>query len=66
MGNSVSAADANRDFSKLLRDVRNGESLAAYYLRTHRHLVPTGVEFWEYDALVKTAARIDQSDVSTM
>jgi prevent-host-death family protein len=27
MGNSVSAADANRDFSKLLRAVRNGGSV---------------------------------------
>ena len=26
MGKSVSAADANRDFSKLLRDVRKGGS----------------------------------------
>lgn len=27
MGNAVSAADANRDFSKLLREVRNGKSV---------------------------------------
>lgn len=27
MRNTVSAADANRDFSKLLRDVRNGNSV---------------------------------------
>jgi prevent-host-death family protein len=27
MVNTISAADANRDFSKLLRDVRNGESV---------------------------------------
>ena len=27
MGNAVSAADANRDFSKLLRAVRGGDSI---------------------------------------
>ena len=27
MSHTVSAADANRDFSKLLRDVRNGNSV---------------------------------------
>ena len=27
MSTTVSAADANRDFSKLLRDVRNGDSV---------------------------------------
>lgn len=25
------------------------ESLMAYYLKTHRHLIPAGVEFWEYN-----------------
>lgn len=24
------------------------ESLLAYYLKTHGHLIPAGVEFWEY------------------
>ena len=24
------------------------ESLASYYMRTHRHLIPSGVEFWEH------------------
>lgn len=35
----------------VLKDLRRGtgESLSSYYLRTHRHLVPDGVEFWEYD-----------------
>ena len=29
--------------------VSNGETLGAYYLRTHFHLIPPDVEFWEYD-----------------
>lgn len=33
-----------RDFSE-----KRGETLAEYYLRTYRHLVPSGVEFWEYN-----------------
>ena len=35
----------------VLKDLRrgNGESLTSYYLRCYGHLVPTDVEFWEYD-----------------
>lgn len=34
----------------VLRHLRksSGESLVAYYLRTHGHLIPAGVEIWEY------------------
>jgi len=43
MGKPVSAADANRDFSKLLRGVRDGES---YTITSHgkpvAKLVPAG------------------------
>lgn len=44
----------------VLRDVRqnNGETLAAYYLRTQAHLVPCDVEFWEYSEAEHTAKRI--------
>ena len=27
----------------------DGESLADYYVRTYEHLIPKGVEIWEYD-----------------
>lgn len=35
----------------VLRDVRggDGEPLADYYVRTYGHLIPLGVEIWEYD-----------------
>lgn len=35
----------------VLRDLRKGtgESLATYYIRTYAHLIPGGVEIWEYD-----------------
>ena len=35
----------------VLRDERksNGETLSSYYIRTYAHLIPEGVEIWEYD-----------------
>ena len=33
-----------RDYSK-----KHDETLAEYYLRTYRHLIPSDVEFYEYD-----------------
>lgn len=34
------------------------ETLASYYLRNYRHLVPDDVEFWEFDAVSNLAERI--------
>ena len=28
---------------------KSGESLARYYIRTHSHVIPDEVEFWEID-----------------
>jgi hypothetical protein len=35
----------------VLHDKRNqgGETLAAYYVRNYRHLIPQGVEIWEFN-----------------
>jgi len=51
------------DYRKILfvlRDLRRGagESLTNYYLRTCSHLVPQGVEFWEYDESASAAVRV--------
>jgi len=51
------------DYRKILfvlRDARSGhgETLAAYYLRTRGHLIPPGVELWEYDETADNATRI--------
>ena len=45
----------------VLRDLRQGtgESLAKYYLRTYSHLIPEGVEIWEYDEDLSTAHPVD-------
>ncbi len=34
------------------------ETLAAYYLRTYEHLIPSDVEFWEYDTEKEAAERL--------
>ena len=43
-----------RDFSP-----KKGESLCSYYLRTHPHLIPDEVEFWEADEDTGEAARVE-------
>lgn len=43
----------------VLRDVSKSrsETLLQYYLRTYSHLIPPGVEFWEYDEYTCNAVR---------
>lgn len=38
-----------------LKVMRGKESLAAYYARRYGHLVPPGVEIWEYDVASESA-----------
>lgn len=42
-----------RDFCK-----KRGETLGEYYVRTNPHLIPKGVEVWEYDEAKKSGVRI--------
>jgi hypothetical protein len=42
----------------VLKHSRRDVSLAAYYLKTHGHLVPDGAEIWEYDTSSSTAERL--------
>lgn len=44
---------ALRDFNE-----RRGETLAEYYIRIYSHLIPAGVEFWEYDEETETAKQL--------
>ena len=37
---------------------RHKETLAQYYLRTYRHLVPGDVEFWEYNVETTHAEKL--------
>lgn len=41
-----------------LKDVRKGVTLASYYVTNYNHLVPEGVEIWEYYLTADTAARV--------
>jgi hypothetical protein len=44
----------------VLKDIRRGtgETLTNYYLRTYGHLIPSGVEFWEYDESMGVAVQV--------
>lgn len=42
-----------RDYSK-----KRNETLAEYYIRTYRHLIPYDVEIWEYDEIKKKAIQL--------
>jgi hypothetical protein len=42
-----------RDYSE-----KRSETLAEYYIRTYRHLIPEGVELWEYDEIEMSAAQL--------
>jgi hypothetical protein len=42
----------------VLKHSRREVSLASHYLKTHGHMVPRGVEVWEYDMASNTAERL--------
>ena len=42
----------------VLKHARREVTLASYYLRTHGHMVPNGVEIWEFDAATNTAEQL--------
>ncbi|WP_431064110.1 hypothetical protein [Methylotuvimicrobium sp.] len=54
---------APEDYRKIMfvlkdRSDKRNETLAEYYLRTYNHLVPSDVEFWEYDESTKNAEKL--------
>ncbi|MDP1171867.1 hypothetical protein Q6304_29435, partial [Klebsiella pneumoniae] len=52
---------APADFRKImfvLKHYRREMSLASYYLQTHAHMVPEGVEIWEFDTDAMHGARL--------
>ena len=53
---------APRKYRKILFVIRDHSAkrdatLAEYYVKTHGHLIPDGVEIWEYDELQRSAAK---------
>jgi len=52
---------APSDFRKilfLLKHMRNGISLAGYYVKTQGHLIGPGIEVWEFDLDAQNAERV--------
>ncbi|ENP0863072.1 hypothetical protein ACCI19_001283 [Vibrio parahaemolyticus] len=54
---------APNDFRKImfvLRDfsAKRNETLAQYYIRTYKHLIPNDVELWEYDENTECASKL--------
>jgi hypothetical protein len=57
---------APSDYRKILFVLRHyspkcKQTLAEYYIRINRHLIPDGVEIWEFDATSSTAQQIEVS-----
>ena len=54
---------APKDYKKImfvLKDINTdrNETLLQYYMKTYFHLIPEGVEFWEYDEKTSSAVRV--------
>jgi hypothetical protein len=41
-----------------LKSVRAGTSLASHYIKCYAHLIPRGVEIWEYDSVNRIARQL--------
>ncbi|MCE7579444.1 hypothetical protein LZS94_18165 [Aliivibrio fischeri] len=56
----VTAPRGYRKIMFVLRDfsAKRGETLAQYYARTYKHLVPSDVELWEFDEETCTASQV--------
>lgn len=42
----------------LLKDMKGNQSLATHYTRTQNHLIPQGVEIWEFDTHAQQGRRV--------
>lgn len=52
---------APRSYRKILftlRSMKEGTSLAAHYIKCYRHLIPPGVEIWEFDITSRQASQL--------
>jgi len=56
---------APSDYRKILfvlKDEKEGRTLAHYYISRHRELIPDGVEIWEYDLQTEMAEEVYKSE----
>lgn len=42
----------------VLRSMRSGESLSNHYVKRFEHLIPDGVEIWEYDTQANSSSKV--------
>ena len=56
----IASPDEYRKVMFVLKDYcsKRKETLAEHYIRTYFHLIPTNVEFWEYDTETSEAKQI--------
>jgi len=54
----VIAPDEFRKILYVLRSVRRGESLSEHYIKRFEHLIPKGVEIWEYDPDLRDSSKV--------
>jgi hypothetical protein len=56
----VAAPNGYRKIMFVLRDfsIKRGETLAQYYARTYKHLIPSDVELWEFDDELGSASQV--------
>ncbi len=54
-------AVAPKEYNKILyvlRSLRRGESLSDHYVKRFGHLIPDGVEIWEYDSQASSSSKV--------
>jgi hypothetical protein len=54
----LAAPQGYRKLLVALRSVHKGEALAERYVRYYGHLIPAGVEIWEYDPEAQNARQV--------
>ena len=56
----ITAPEHYRKIMFVLRDYsdKRKETLAEYYIRTYKHLIPSSVEIWEYDESTNIAVQL--------
>ena len=56
----IAAPNNYRKILFVLKSVRNNESLAHHYVKRYGHLIPNGVEIWEYSQDNRSAYRVNK------
>ncbi|WP_324479239.1 hypothetical protein [Atribacter sp.] len=60
----MAAPNNYRKILFVLKSIKDGKSLAEHYIKSNRHLIPNGVEIWEYSPETGTANRVNIIDAT--